>query len=97
MSHTPGPYKVEDYGILEALDIVTVNGGAVIGSACVDTERGVDYVQMAANAALFSAAPDLLAAARALLSNPTTGSLVKTDARQAMTDLINAIAKAEGR
>lgn len=71
MSHTAGPYKVEDYGMMEALDIVTVDGEAIIGSACIDTERGVDYVQMQANARLMAAAPALLAALRPILDDPT--------------------------
>lgn len=96
MKHTPGPWNAksaESHG-------TSVTGPSGISIAWSSTSMtvgkegsySIGYQEAAANARLIAAAPDLLAALKAILNHPVSVVTV-----QLMQDAIAAIEKAGGR
>jgi hypothetical protein len=98
--HTPGPWTVNHYP--SGLVIRPNKGAAICEVSAYDSAgRNVDPDRNYANAALIAAAPDLLAALRAMLEDyrsegcpdPTCGVCERSNAAKAVA--LAAIAKAE--
>jgi hypothetical protein len=88
MGHTPGPWGLDGTG--------SIYSDALPRSACLVANLESDSDDWAADGALISAAPDLLAAAR--LANQELLDLGQgSSASPALRALWMAIAKAEGR
>jgi hypothetical protein len=94
MAHTPGPWAVDD-DTLEIFSIVPGHSTGWIAKVLGNDDNGrpLSPDEMAANARLIAAAPELLSALRPLvervIENGGHGDLVDT--------ALAAIAKAEGR
>jgi len=108
IKHTPGPWKYRGWPA-KRVDANTDNPAMVGQIAEVDTYGTVNYgidskaagLEAAANAQLISAAPELLAACRAVLRAPSVNSdgpgsstIVLQDYRR--SEIIKAVEKAEG-
>lgn len=97
--HTPGPWKIDpktSTRIVGAGD----RGIASAGGYFNNQDSAAVYAENEANARLISAAPDLLAAARALFDAPHYDHFATrlNDAEMAALDALRAaVAKAEGR
>lgn len=81
--HTPGPWNIEPYNIMQRIKA----GQATVALPCMNDD--VSAIQCGANARLIAAAPDLLAALRAMLDDDNHDA-AKEQARA-------AIARATGK
>lgn len=94
--HTPGPWTVDGVRIVQDAAPVYVGGGQYSRAVICSLHLRVPVINtLAGDSALIAAAPDLLAALRALVLQANQGVVLERDActRQARA----AIAKAEGR
>ena len=73
MKYTPGPWRVEDIGVIEGLAIMApdrpgrTNEYRTLAFACCDKSHGILLQDAEANANLIAAAPALYTALRALM------------------------------
>lgn len=101
VAHTPGPWHITDDGALP-IKLIALDGrwkdrpGTNLGEIGGDVLHGTgDFAETLANARVCSAAPDLLAAAKAALSICGYGN--RHNEAAIGKRLEDAIAKAEGR
>lgn len=102
--HTPGPWQINASDVNEICIFVPSELGSYVlvervGGQVHKGEDGKfsDYSEVVANAFLMLAAPDLLAAANAVIGNtPPAGQPGHVDFGAALAMLREAIAKAEG-
>lgn len=104
--HTPGPWRVEDIGVIDGLAIMAPdrpgrsNEYRTVATATCDVETGILLQEAEANAQLIAIAPELLAELRGLLESVYHGDdheqwLHPSDER--IRRLRALVAKAEGR
>lgn len=97
ISHTPGPWMVNKDND-QIGDVWAVNPNIPVAQAqMIGSLRFPDHKQREANTHLIAAAPELLAACKALIANTQHGDPGHIDYSQAVPMARKAIAKAEKR
>lgn len=97
VSHTPGPWRVEDVGIDDSIAIMSGPAAEYrwLATASPDPSRGIDWDQTQANARLIAAAPELLRELKELMA--LVAAEYPQQQRVWLANALAAIAKAEGR
>lgn len=97
-AHLPGPWRVSEMnnGFIFVKHDSNAHGPLVVTVAWVVVREGC-YVEGEANARLIAAAPDLLAACRAMVECCGSSENWNGETRHALSVIEAAIAKAEGR
>lgn len=95
LGHTPGPWEVKEESDSRFL-IYSEDYGHIVWVSCdPDVQAQMDFVRGDAHA--ISAAPELLAACKALVAHDKNGRFGKPSFPEAINAARAAIAKAEGR
>jgi hypothetical protein len=97
--HTPGPWRMETHDVRE------YSGGSHVGYhvSAADVRAVASMIKLEADARLIAAAPELLAASKALIDVLDQQGIrsvaleMRVPLYERAADLIDAIAKAEGR
>lgn len=101
VSHTPGPWELSDNTDVDGRRRVIRDGYAValVCSRASSPASGSQYFEKDANARLIAAAPELLAACKAMMAKPETRDVDRdyTDFDVAIDAMRSAVLKAEGR
>lgn len=95
--HTPGPWSVDTTKITLAIRSTAAKGGERYRVASLGIGRRTPDAVDVANARLIAAAPDLLAACKALLGPEVIASLRGEEKFDPVGMAFAAIAKAEGK